>query len=109
MMNLKFLRKDMKDICSEYNMKFGDLFILLYANHEEVFTTNKVIKEVPFGCETVSRGMRRLKAMNFISLIKGGGGKNKTKALYSISGKGKTIVQHLYLRLKRSEHLTHYL
>ena len=101
MMNLKFLRKDMKDICSEYNMKFGDLFILLYANHEEVFTTNEVIKEVPFGCETVSRGMRRLKAMNFISLVKGGGGKNKTKALYSISGKGRTIVQYLYLRLKR--------
>mgnify|MGYP003137345170 FL=1 len=93
----------MKNTCKEYGMKFGDLFVLLYASHCEIFTTNQVILDVPFGCETVSRGMRRLKSLGYINMIQGGGGKNKTKALYSISGKGKMITQQLYIRLSQGE------
>ena len=32
-------------------------------------------------------------------MVKGGGGKNKSKALYSISGKGKIEVSKLYLKM----------
>ena len=97
-MNLKYLRRDLRNTAKEYDMKFGDVFILLYASHCEVFTT-----DVPFGCETVSRGMRRIKDLGYINMIKGGGGKNKTKALYSISGKGKMIIQQFYIRLSQGE------
>jgi hypothetical protein len=98
---LKYLRRDIKNISKENNMKFGDFFILLYASHSETFTTNQTIIDVPFGCETVSRGLRRMKSLGLIKMIKGGGGKNKSKAIYSISGKGKMITQQFYIRLSQ--------
>ena len=100
-MNLKYLRREIKDISYEYDIKFSYFFILLYASHCEVFTTNEAIRDVPFGCETVSRGVRRLKSIGLINMIQGGGGKNKTKALYSISGQGKIITQKFYIRLSQ--------
>ena len=98
-MNLKHLRKHLKSLSYELDIKFSYTFILLYAYHSEVFSNNEVVIEVPFGCETISRGIRRLKSLGLIFMVKGGGGKNKSKALYSISGKGKIEVSKLYLKM----------
>jgi hypothetical protein len=98
-MNLKYLRKNLKSLSSDLDIKFSHTFILLYAYHTEVFTNNKVVLEVPFGCETISQGIRRLNRLGLINRVKGGGGKNKLKALYSISGKGKIAIKKLYLNL----------
>jgi len=98
-MNLKYLRKNLKSLSSDLNIKFSYTFILLYAYHTDVFSNNEVVIEVPFGCETISRGIRRLKMLGLIFMVKGGGGKNKAKALYSISGKGKLEIKKLYLNM----------
>jgi len=99
-MNLKYLRKNLKSLSQELDIKFSYTFILLYAYHSEIFSNNEVVIEVPFGCETISRGIRRLKSLGLIFMVKGGGGKNKSKALYSISGKGKLEIKKLYIKIK---------
>ena len=99
-MNLKYLRKNLKSLSQELDIKFSYTFILLYAYHSEIFSNNQVVVEVPFGCETISKGIRKLKEIGLITMVKGGGGKNKAKALYSISGWGKMRVKKLYLNLE---------
>jgi hypothetical protein len=98
-MNLKYLRKELKSLSHNLDIKFSYTFILLYAYHTEVFSNNELVVEVPFGCETISRGIRRLSTLGLINKVHGGGGKNKLKALYSISGKGKLEVKRLYIKL----------
>ena len=100
-MNLKYLRKDLKELSETLDVKFSYTFILLYAYHSETFSNNEVVVQVPFGCETISQGMRRLSYLGLINRVKGGGGKNKLKALYSISGTGTMEIKKLYLRMSR--------
>ena len=99
-MNLKYLRKNLKSLSEELDIKFSYTFILIYAYHSEIFSNNQVVIEVPFGCETISQGVRRLSHLGLINRVKGGGGKNKAKALYSISGRGKMRVKKLYLNME---------
>tara|TARA_Y100000592_G_C5437464_1_gene301535 strand:+ start:238 stop:534 length:297 start_codon:yes stop_codon:yes gene_type:complete len=98
-MNLKYLRKELKALSDSLNIKFSYVYILLYAYHSETFSNNEVVVEVPFGCETISQGIRRLNKLGLINKVHGGGGKNKLKALYSISGKGKLEIKRLYIKL----------
>lgn len=91
----------MKKVSEDLDLKFSYVFILVYAYHSEVFSNNQVVKEVPYGCETISRGIRRLRKLGLIHMVKGGGGKNKTKALYGITGRGKIEVKKLYNKLER--------
>jgi len=97
-MNLKYLRKELKALSDSLNIKFSYVYILLYAYHSETFSNNEVVVEVPFGCETISQGIRRLNKLGLINKVHGGG-KNKLKALYSISGKGKLEIKRLYIKL----------
>tara|TARA_R100000231_G_scaffold28230_1_gene25054 strand:+ start:4175 stop:4471 length:297 start_codon:yes stop_codon:yes gene_type:complete len=98
-MNLKYLRKELRSMSKSLDIKYSYVYILLYAYHSETFSNNEVVAEVPFGCETISRGIRRLSTLGLINKVHGGGGKNKLKALYSISGKGKLEVKRLYIKL----------
>jgi len=98
-MNLKYLRKHLKELSETLDIKISYIFILLYAYHSETFSNNEVVVEVPFGCETISQGIRRLNYLGLITRVKGGGGKNKLKALYCISGKGKLEIKKLYIKL----------
>ena len=99
MMRLKYLRKEMRSTAYSLDIKFSYVFILMYAYHSEIFTNKEVGIHVPFGCETISNGIRKLKSTNLIQMIRGGGGKNKKKATYSITGRGKMEIKKLYNKL----------
>ncbi len=99
-MNLKYLRKYLKETSDRIGVSYGYMHILIYAYHSEVFTKKEIRENVPLGCETIQYGMKTLKDKRLIDMLRGGG--NGTIALYNITGFGKREINMMYGKIKKS-------